>query len=86
LMQHLTFVVLEVCLATRGRAIHCGTNSPFAALQRFLPLFEALLPCRWGAPSRRTIDPDRPWALRTVATQQSPLHGKTDILVSASRM
>jgi hypothetical protein len=22
LMQHLTFVVLEVCLATRGRAIH----------------------------------------------------------------
>jgi hypothetical protein len=24
-MQHLTFVVLEVCLATRGRAIHVGT-------------------------------------------------------------
>ena len=24
-MQHLTFVVLEVCLATRGRAIHNGT-------------------------------------------------------------
>ena len=27
LMQRLTFVVLEVCLATRGRAIHIGTNS-----------------------------------------------------------
>jgi hypothetical protein len=26
LMQHLTFVVLEVCLATRGRAIHIGTT------------------------------------------------------------
>ena len=25
-MQHLTFVVLEVCLATRGRAIHYGTS------------------------------------------------------------
>ena len=25
-MQHLTFVVLEVCLATRGRAIHYGTE------------------------------------------------------------
>jgi hypothetical protein len=33
-MQHLTFVVLEVCLATRGRAIHFGTNSPFAALHK----------------------------------------------------
>src|SRR6476659_6031591 len=28
LMQHLTFVVLEVCLATRGRAIHLGTLRP----------------------------------------------------------
>src|SRR5947208_555513 len=33
LMQHLTFVVLEVCLATRGRAIHCGTKRQFAALR-----------------------------------------------------
>jgi AefR-like transcriptional repressor, C-terminal domain len=30
-MQHLTFVVLEVCLATRGRAIHSGTFSPLTA-------------------------------------------------------
>jgi hypothetical protein len=36
-MQHLTFVVLEVCLATRGRAIHCGTDLPTSALQRFRP-------------------------------------------------
>jgi hypothetical protein len=34
-MQHLTFVVLEVCLATRGRAIHPGTDRQFAALQHF---------------------------------------------------
>jgi hypothetical protein len=27
-MQHLTFVVLEICLATRGRAIHVATISP----------------------------------------------------------
>jgi hypothetical protein len=48
-MQHLTFVVSEVCLATRDRAIHVGTNSPFAAMQRFRLELEVLRTCWQGA-------------------------------------
>ena len=45
LMQHLTFVVSEVCLATRGRAIHCGTKLRKFAVQRFRPLLGVQRKC-----------------------------------------
>jgi hypothetical protein len=39
-MQHLTFVVWEVRLATRGRAIHCGTEPPCQVMPRPRPLLK----------------------------------------------